>query len=301
MDSALVYAAGLSSIVDSLGNDSLAIELFHQILTAGLDRTNAEIRWKMLWGLRNMKTATEQLIIHGIITPENNTSIFHPIVQQYVDVLNLMTDDEIVDITYKEQFYFELNKGQLFRSIANPWMAHQIFDQLDQCDLDLPEQALLNQIIAEVNGEIATLQNYETGIALDSLIFLPDSTGMIIPQPYTGSNYFFGAYIESPTEVYYAACEPQNSSTGVSTAQIHATIYPNPNTGQFVLLYEGDESEAILTLTDAYGKLVHLDQRPIQKNERRQIQLIQPIATGYYFLEFQTAQGVYRKQIIISD
>lgn len=73
-----------------------------------------------------------------------------------------------------------------------------------------------------------------------------------------------------------------------------------PNTGQFILLYEGDESEAVLTLTDAYGKLVHLDQRPIQKNERRQIQLTQTIATGYYFLEFQTVQGVYRKQLIVT-
>jgi hypothetical protein len=300
LDSALVYAAGLSSIVDSLGNDSLAIDLFHQILTAGLDRTNAEIRWKMLWGLRNMKTATEQLFIHGIITAENNSANFHPIVQQYVDVLNLMTDEEIVDSTYKEQFYFELNKGQLFRSIANPWMALEIFDQLDQCDLDLPEQALLNQIIAEVNGEIATLQNYETGIALDSLIFLPDSTGMVLPQPYIGSNYYFGAYIESPTEVYYMACEPQNRRIGIST-QMHATIYPNPNAGQFVVIYEGEESESLLTVNDSYGRLIYSDKKTLQKNERRQIQLNQPIATGLYFVELRTELGVYRKQIIISN
>jgi hypothetical protein len=300
LDSALVYAAGLSSIVDSLGNDSLAIDLFHQILTAGLDRTNAEIRWKMLWGLRNMKTATEQLFIHGIITAENNSANFHPIVQQYVDVLNLMTDEEIVDSTYKEQFYFELNKGQLFRSIANPWMALEIFDQLDQCDLDLPEQALLNQIIAEVNGEIATLQNYETGIALDSLIFLPDSTGMVLPQPYIGSNYYFGAYIESPTEVYYMACEPQNRRIGIST-QMHATIYPNPNVGQFVVIYEGEESESLLTVNDSYGRLIYSDKKTLQKNERRQIQLNQPIATGLYFVELRTELGVYRKQIIISN
>lgn len=301
LDSALVYAAGLSSIVDSLGNDSLAIELFHQILTAGLDRTNAEIRWKMLWGLRNMKTATEQLIIHGIITPENNTSIFHPIVQQYVDVLNLMTDDEIVDSTYKEQFYFELNKGQLFRSIANPWMALEIFDQLDQCDLDLPEQALLNQIIAEVNGEIATLQNYETGIALDSLIFLPDSTGMIIPQPYAGLNYFFGAYLVSPTEVYYMACEPQNRNSAGHRAHMQVAVYPNPNNGQFAMIYEGEEGPCQLSINDSFGRLVYSDQNPLLKNERRQIHLNQSMATGIYFLELKTLQGVYRKQMMISN
>jgi hypothetical protein len=212
-----------------------------------------------------------------------------------------MTDDEIVDSTYKEQFYFELNKGQLFRSIANPWMALEIFDQLDQCDLDLPEQALLNQIIAEVNGEIATLQNYETGIALDSLIFLPDSTGMIIPQPYAGLNYFFGAYLVSPTEVYYMACEPQNRNSAGHRAQMQVAVYPNPNNGQFAMIYEGEEGPCQLSINDSFGRLVYNDQNPLLKNERRQIHLNQSMATGIYFLELKTLQGVYRKQMMISN
>jgi hypothetical protein len=82
---------------------------------------------------------------------------------------------------------------------------------------------------------------------------------------------------------------------------MHATIYPNPNVGQFVVIYEGEESESLLTVNDSYGRLIYSDKKTLQKNERRQIQLNQPIATGLYFVELRTELGVYRKQIIISN
>jgi len=51
-----------------------------------------------------MKSALESLFLQNELNENNNAETFEVLVQQYVDVLNLMTDSVLTDSTYKEQF-----------------------------------------------------------------------------------------------------------------------------------------------------------------------------------------------------
>jgi len=51
-----------------------------------------------------MKSALESLFLQNKLNENNNAETFEVLVQQYVDVLNLMTDSVLTDSTYKEQF-----------------------------------------------------------------------------------------------------------------------------------------------------------------------------------------------------
>jgi len=104
LNSALVYAASQMEQYDSLANDINAVGLFNEILLSPLDRTNTDIRWRMEWGRYNMKSALESLFLQNELNENNNAETFEVLVQQYVDVLNLMTDSVLTDSTYKEQF-----------------------------------------------------------------------------------------------------------------------------------------------------------------------------------------------------
>jgi hypothetical protein len=232
LDSALVAAALQMEMYDSLGHDATAIALFHEVLTSPLDRTNMDVRWRMEWGRYHMKSALENMFMQDELNAANNVQTFEVPVQQYVDVLNAMTDTLLTDSTYKDQFYIEIDKGQLFRTLGNPMMARHIYQHLDDCQLDSLEQSVLNNWRQEVDIELSLINQYlEEGIAPDSISFAVDTTNYTPAIAYEASNYYFGVWIDGPQSATFVSCGADATYKMRQEAKMMLSIYPNPSNG----------------------------------------------------------------------
>jgi hypothetical protein len=235
LDSALIVAASSMEMFGSDGNDLQSVDLFHEILTSGLNRSNPDIRWKMEWARSHMKTAVENLFIDGELTVEGNEQAFEAPVQRYVDVLNVMTDSVLTEATYKDQFYIELEKGQLFRTIGKSGFARYVYQHLDDCQLDSIEQSALNSWLASVDLELNLLEQYvNEGLSPDSVSYEVDTSGYTEAVQFEQGVYQFGMWILSPNLVNFMTCENAFSYKSLRST-IKCSVYPNPNNGLFYL------------------------------------------------------------------
>ncbi len=299
LDSALVYAAWHMQMYDSLANDSVAVALFHEILTSGLDRTNQGIRGRMEWGRYNMKTAMENLFYNNELAQTNNTASFETPVQQYVDVLNTMTDTLLTDSTYKEQFYLELDKGQLFRTLGNPLLARHIYRHLDDCDLDSVEQVQLNNWLAQVDLDISLNQQYiAQNTPPDSIVFAVDTAAYEAPIDYTTSNFYFGVWILSPSQVSFVNCGSNNVYRSMQQSSNDFDIYPNPTTGTFTMSV-AQKANYTMSIVDLSGRVVHKCNMNLLENANTTITLASTIASGTYLAILEYDGGVLFNQLVV--
>jgi hypothetical protein len=299
LDSALVCAAWHMQMYDSLANDSVAVALFHEILTSGLDRTNQGIRGRMEWGRYNMKTAMENLFYNNQLAQTNNTASFETPVQQYVDVLNTMTDTLLTDSTYKEQFYLELDKGQLFRTLGNPLLARHIYRHLDDCDLDSVEQVQLNNWLAQVDLDISLNQQYiAQNTPPDSIVFAVDTTAYEAPIDYTTSNFYFGVWILSPSQVSFVNCGSNNVYRSMQQSSNNFDIYPNPTTGTFTMSV-AQKANYTMSIVDLSGRVVHKCNMNLLENANATITLAPTIASGTYLAMLEYDGGVLFNQLVV--
>ncbi len=257
LDDALVHAASQLEQFDSTASDLSALNLLHEILTSGLDRNQSDVRWKMIWGRDHMKTAFEHLVLDGEIVPEANTSSFTAPVQRYVDVLNLMTDTLLTDSTYRSQFYLELDKGQLFRTLGRPDIASQVFTHLGDCQLDSLEQALLNRWRLQSEAELDVASQYmDEGLAPTDINPVVDSSAFILPVSHITDSYYFGLHIHAPEDLSFIGCQeeyPWKSSTTYSSG---IKLYPNP--AQSMVWLSGWTGQEVTRgeIRDATGRVV---------------------------------------------
>lgn len=301
LDSALVYAALQMEIYDSLGNDANAVALFHEILTSPLDRTNKDIRWRMEWGRYNMKSAMENMFMQDELTAANNVSTFETPVAQYVDVLNNMTDTILTDSTYKDQFYVEIDKGQLFRTLGNPLMARHIYLHLDDCQLDSLEQSILNNWRQEVDIELSLLDQYiNDGISPDSISFVVDTTSYTPAIPYTTSNYYFGVWIDSPTSATFVNCGDNPEYRILRNSQNSLNVYPNPSAGLVTLQIE-QEGLYDLAIYDISGKQIHARQINVGEGGGVPLDLSGVLSTGNYMIVLENDFGMMLSKLVIAD
>jgi hypothetical protein len=270
---------------DPNASDLQSVELFHEILTSGLNRENADIRWKMEWARSHMKTAIENLFISGELIPANNEESFESSVQRYVDVLNVMTDSVLTQNTYKEQFYIELEKGQLFRTLGKSAFARYVYQHLDDCQLDSLEQTALNSWLAEVDMELSLYEQYiNEGLSPDSMSYEIETSGYSPAVEFDQSNYYFGMWILSPNLVNFMTCDGNLQFRNLKTAQ-RSRVYPNPTDGQFYVQSEGT-GECTFELYDPQGTVV-FSQRRISEAEPIAFDLRDALAAGVYTLVIQ--------------
>jgi hypothetical protein len=222
--------------------------------------------------------------VQGDITAEDNEATFHNDVQKYVDVMNLMTDGHVSDSTYREQFYFELNKGQLFRSINKFEMAYELFDHLDDCDLDSLEQSVLNIWLLQTASDISIHSQLNGGITLDSISFEIDTTGVNIPMSYLANTYYFGAIIESPNSISYVPCSIAERRSMVVEAESPNYLFPNPSTGMVHISYSDEAAFTTVSVTDVTGKQVFTTSKHLEKYEIWTMNLENIVSPGNYFL-----------------
>jgi hypothetical protein len=248
-----------------------------------------------------MKSAMENMFMQDELTPANNSETFETPVSQYVDVLNTMTDTILTDTTYKEQFYVEMDKGQLFRTLGNPLMARHIYMHLDDCQLDSLEQSILNNWRQEVDIELSLLDQYiNDGISPDSISFDVDTTSYTPAIPYTTSNYYFGVWIDSPTSATFVNCGDNPEYRILQHAQNSLAVFPNPSSGLVSLQIE-QEGLYDLTILDISGKRIYAQQ--INANERGivQMDLSGSVTTGNYMLVIENDYGLIFSKLVVTE
>jgi pimeloyl-ACP methyl ester carboxylesterase len=302
LEDALVAAASRMEAYDSTGSDMAALDLFHEILTSGLDRTHPEVRWKMVWGRDHMKSALESLILTGEILPEQNTASFTPPVQRFVDVLNLMTDTVLTDSTYRSQFYLELDKGQLFRTLGRSDVAREIFIRLGDCRLDSLEQVVLNAWRAQCDADIAIRMQYVTeGISPDSIQAVPDATGFLTPAPHIAGTYYFGLRILSPDELEFMSCLPeeQRQALDVIPPGRDVLVYPNPADRHLRIRASGLELPAQIALIDSGGRICHEETVFSRESEDIRIEWDRALSPGIYLVRVISRDHICSHPVMI--
>jgi Secretion system C-terminal sorting domain len=299
LDSALVAAAWMMEVYDSLGNDAQAVAYFEEILTSGLDRSNSEIRWRMEWGRRQMKAAVESMFVDQELSKEANETAFETSVQNYVNVLNMMTDTLLTDSTYKDQFYVELDKGQLFRTIGQPVIAKYIFEHLGDCQLDSLEQIKLNQWMYEVDMELATKYEYLfDSLSWDTTMVVIDSTLYPVPIDVTLSNYYFGVWISGPQDVAFVNCGQDLSFRSLLEESQRWSVYPNPTTDMLSIACQ-DKNVVKLRIYNAAGQCMDIRTIDFEESQLYQLNLDPSWSAGNYLLCKESDGATTFKKFVI--
>lgn len=299
LDSALVFAASLSEAYDSSGNDLVTINLLNEILTSGLDFYNLDIRSKMNWARYVMKSAVERMFLHGELIEENNVNVFETPVGQYVDVLNLMTDTALTDSTYLDQFYLELDKGQLFRTMGNRETALTIFEHLGDCQLDSLEQIILQEWRLKTQSELEMTDQYIVqNVPADSIAVMSDSVDHGVQVNLDVSDFYFGLWIDSPQSVTFVTCGNDPVYRDAWSSKKLFDVFPNPS-GNFINIIAPDKDiPSEVQLWDTQGRRLMTD---IVTGEFSQLRWPAHIAAGTYVLRISNDEIVEDHLIMISQ
>ncbi len=297
LDSAVYFAWSQRELADSSGDDAMAIHLLHEILTDSLDQGNFAIRKKMYKASTKMKSIMEKMFVDDALTIADNANAFQIPVDQYVDILNLMTDTALTDSTFRLQFALELNKGQLFRTLGKPLVAREIFANLGDCELDSSRQAILNHWLQAVDLELSLYQQYVLDESSPDSVIMDVNTESYPPLlEYEVSDYYFGVWIDSPNEVTFVACG-DDPMYRLAISEGKYSVYPNPASGYVQIA--GIEEGAVLqcTLLDMSGRTV-IHQKQLTASSGTRIEL-NNLAPGQYILRIATGNLVEDHIIVI--
>jgi Secretion system C-terminal sorting domain len=203
----------------------------------------------------------------------------------------------LTDSTYKEQFYLELDKGQLLRTIGKTMMARDAYVHLDDCQLDAPEQAALNNWLYEVDQELSIGQQYlEEQLSPNEIIIAVDTTNYEVPATFESSNYYFGMWINSPNDLTFMTCggDPEFRILQSKKTVSHWQLYPNPTTsvswlkGKLML-------GTLIDIFDIHGKIIsHM----VIDNDDQDVYLMDSVdglSSGVY--QVQIRQGDLRETL----
>jgi hypothetical protein len=244
LDSAVAYAFKQSTLWDSLsGNDNSAIGVYHDILT--YNYTQQELsedrnQFMIEYAYHGMKNVVSHAISDSTITIGQNQSSFSTPIQQYVDVLNALTEEDTIQSNqYIKRFYLELDKASLFRMLGNTSMGLNILQNVDLCPLDSMEQVAMNQWKFAFEEEVAKQQIGTSAYGKDTVY--TDTSSYHSPTSIQINETYFGSVINGPNSVSYRTCSFGNKAPEQdnSVSNIHPfKLYPNPSQGQIVIEYE---------------------------------------------------------------
>ena len=280
LDSALSLAATLAYATDSLFEGKRSIKLFHEILTSPLNRNNSEIRSLSDWGLGMMKKMVEELVLRGEIIPENNSESFETAVQRYVNSLNACTDSLVSDSSFHSQFWVELSKAQLFRSLGNSSLCFDILNQLNTCNIEGEE---LEELL------------YWKSLTLSEMTNAPSMSSNMNDSVFTNlsnSNFPFGIEILGPQEVQFFECYGTVKKLGETN---ELRILPVLNNGRFEV--KTNELVNAFFILNESGEIVHAGGR-INQSEFFHLNL----SSGIYFFKIISQFGnIYCEKFIIQS
>ncbi|MBN4051296.1 PKD domain-containing protein [bacterium AH-315-M05] len=178
---AIEIALSNMELIDNTKDDITAIDLFHQILTTPLDRSQPKIEGLTYFAYSHMKNSLANAFGTGKITEADNIITLHPSVQQLIDVQNALTDSTIDSSNVLRWFYLELDKAHVYRLIGKRDTCLQMLNAIDHCLLRHKDRVYLKRQIALVNAEHLVLTGQVPREKFDSLI--QDIPLIELPKP----------------------------------------------------------------------------------------------------------------------
>ena len=298
LDSALGIAASNTILYDSLANDEVAIDMIHELYMNNDFLSSTEFNEISRWATDLMKSSMETLFTNGTCNVNGNRVNFQPSVQKYVDVLNLLTTESSADSLVSTQFYIELNKGQLFRTIQKSEIAQLIFQNLDDCSLDSLEQASVNYWLMKVSEEMNTYQEYYESETPIMIAFTTDSISNENLEVLNLPQYKFGVYIHNPRNFSFVNCFQYFNGRELIESTIASGLYPNPNNGTFAVHGEFPfDQRAHVRVFDPMGRLVYDELMTPSLEDKLSISLPVSLSPGNYFLSIETNDRLIQQAI----
>lgn len=144
-------------------------------------------------------------------------------------------------------------------------------------------------IITTIAGKDTFGFSGDGGLAINAKLFAPT-----------------GLAFDTSGNIYIAVLDNQrirfinNAALGINTPQLlvpsFISVYPNPNSGEFVLQIKCSEVQPIdIIITDVIGRMIYLART--ESEQQKKIQLDQP--AGTYFVTVRTAKGVLTEKMTI--
>lgn len=298
LDDGVKYATDQTTeISESSGNDVNAMNRFDEIFSSSIP-TVGDNRHFMKNAQDVMKTTVENMVLYSVSDVSQNQAAFTPEFDTYVNSLNKLSDSIIDTNNYREQFYLEMKKVTLFRTLDKPEMALELIQNIEACGVDSAEQVLLNREKVYAQRVIAAAQ-YDPEI--DS-VFEFKPTGLIEPIANAKSQYYFGSQIVDPSSITYMVCqEDQKSLHSVdnrATDGVTMSLFPNPATEE--LNYQIlDES-----YSDGEIKVIQPDGRTVlqlntQTGAENRINVAQWASGVYQFVYYRANGTIIQRRFIV--
>jgi hypothetical protein len=298
LDVALAMATHQLEWWNVAGNDELAVDRLHEIVTSGLDLANTVIRDKVWVALGDMKIGVENQFAQNELQTANNLYQFQPSVQNYVDVLNIMTIAVIPEEFYADQFYLEVHKSQLCRTLKQFANAQEIVENSDDCMVDALEQSVVNQWLDMTQADLQLSMFIDSIPDIDSILIDIDKSGYNPEVDFFLENYYFGAIIMGPGDFGFMPCQNFQVLSYDVIAEPEAVVYPNPASGQLFIVNTSAKNHLNVRIYSNSNQLIVSRQLNFEEGQTEQLEL-GDLAPGLYVVELEMVEGIVRKKILI--
>lgn len=308
-DVAVQLAAVQSTLVDSLNGDNLvSAAMYHELLEVDLDFVEDDSLAagveRMSWqALHAYKGIIELLLADSVLSQESNQITFEDATQAYANTLMAFTDSVKTPENYGAQFDLELMKTSLFLSLNKPDIAYSILANMDYCDHDSLERAVLTSLMEHIAYDIYASELGSTFHLSNGGSFELDSA-ILANLTYSAVDIStFGTYIVDPQYVWFSNCDewsaPKNQKGG-SNLKAQFNFFPNPTSSTMnVEIYRSDMPADLnyeFRLYDLQGKLMLATQ--LQQNWQ-QVSLPKLPSALYLGAVYSEGLPVYQQKVNI--
>ena len=301
IEQAIQHAIWKHTWYDLEGNDDLAIDLLHEVLTAQYNEDSHELRWLLSRTehiLRSFVLESAALGGYSFSTLENE---FPSTLLKNVQALNKLTPDNMSSSLYHHGFGLEAAKAQLFYAHCRHSEALEILDRTDDCEVDAHEQVQLNSRFQRVYNQMQFEDMLEASFDTDSLLIGPSDLSLPEPQPADIDQVVFGAIILSPEEIFYPSCG--NQITRAELGQEGVTgqygVYPNPASTAVRVVMTPSERVRTLRCYSSMGQLLY--EGMIAPGTKAFVWEVTDIAPGWYQLQvWENGDRIFCEGIVVA-
>lgn len=276
---ALKSASSYMEELDPQGNNAIAIDMFHEILTYQYGSRQTQVEPALDVAQEYLSQVIRHEFELGNITVDDNTQAFHPSVQLYVEALNMRSGRSVSASNYQRMFSLEMRKAHLFHLLSNRQLAIQLLENAESCGVEAQEHFHINHWKKMLATEQAKIDfGYEAEFIDTTWV---DTTGYRVPQPQQSFGDF-NSFIQSPQNVNINSCSNNKLLSENANSNLNVNVYPNPAQDHVVIDYtlEGSE-QSVFELKNILGQTVQTIK--LQEGSHRVPLDISTLSNGPYF------------------
>ena len=277
-----------SNYIDTIGNLGESNECIATLFYEVYEHDSAAYYSELLENIRLRLKRNIELMVSISDDPYDFPNA---ITEDYINIMNTLTDTNLTEETYRGQFYRELDKAQFFIAIERPSNAMEVLENMDNCLLDSVEANILSiwrqRIAANMNW--ANTADTLTGPDVISEYSI-DSTAST--EFANQSNYYFGCLIANHDDYSFISCGDDLNYRSLPFAQ--GQLYPNPANEYTRIKWDGTERLLNFRIIDSSGRICRSGNYNSQSQLSPDIKDLNSLGEGIYVVEYSTREASYR-------